>query len=210
MNRVAWTTLLVGGLLLLTPLASAHYFRPIDSARKIWLRVGWDQQPVQYELGSITVLAYYQSNGTAVSGLNLNITLKAGQYSKTFPLPESDDNPGNYTLWLIPTISGFLNSTVTGTYGSTHINVTGDVPVEGEPAIGKVSDFEFPVAQPDPGQLAAQVAQLQAQYNALNASYNALKGSNSASGKIPGFEAPVAVLGIGATALLALVASRRR
>ncbi|MHB8586834.1 MAG: hypothetical protein ACYDDF_13485 [Thermoplasmatota archaeon] len=183
---------------------TAHYFRYFDN-QKIRVKTGWDTEPpIAGVDNSITSFVYWTGNGSAITGLNLTITLTTGPTTKTFNLTESDDNPGNYTVELIPTVTGIYNATVAGTVGSVTIDAVGDLQ-QVEPATA----HEYPTTLADPTEVSAQVQQVQSEVALQQAQIQALSSKvNSTSGgsKIPGFEAALALPVI---ALAALVVAGR-
>lgn len=127
--------------------------------------VGWrEEPPVVGVVSGLDLGIHWLSNGSAVTGAEGSLTavLATGGGSRTFALEPQFGVPGSYTFDVIPTREGVYSIRITGTLGSTPVDVT----VNLDPVIAR-SDIEFPVTEPTPTDLERAIDRLTSENAAL-------------------------------------------
>jgi len=174
--------------------------------------VGWSHEPAFVGLVNGLDLAVKdpKSNDDAISNVtDLEAAFEFG--GKVFLVelrPNDEMGEGWYTGDIQPTRPGVYAVHVSGSVDGHAV----DFRQELEEAT-TTSDIAFPEPAPDPGAMEQRIADLEAKVTSLTSQVNALK-ANSGSNRsgvtpvpdnkgLPGFEAPLAVLGAAGVALLA-------
>lgn len=128
------------------------------------LTVGWRVEPtVTGSLNGLDLgIEHHLSNGTTVwvvgAENDLTAELSSGTASVTKALDPQFGREGWYTFDVIPTRPGAYSVRLTGTLGSTPVNVVVDLDT-----VGSASDIAFPVADPTAAELQARLDAVQIQ-----------------------------------------------
>jgi hypothetical protein len=142
-------------------LALAHERRTIGSG-KYDVVVGWDAEPAyvgQKNAASIRISKAGTNPAEPVAGAEktLKVDIRQGATARTFALRAVFGQPGYYGADIVPTRAGDYVWTFTGSIGDDQINETFDSADGKFDGVQAASALEFPLAAPDPAELATEL-----------------------------------------------------
>jgi hypothetical protein len=142
-------------------LALAHERRTIGSG-KYDVVVGWDAEPAyvgQKNAASIRISKAGTNPAEPVVGAEktLKVDIRQGATTRTFALRAVFGQPGYYGADIVPTRAGDYVWTFTGSIGDDQINETFDSADGKFDGVQAASALEFPLAAPDPAELATEL-----------------------------------------------------
>jgi hypothetical protein len=151
---------LLWALLSASSIALAHERRTIGSG-KYDVVVGWDAEPAyvgQKNAASIRISKAGTNPAEPVAGADktLKVEIRQGGATRTFALRAVFGQPGYYGADIVPTRAGDYVWTFTGSIGDDQINETFDSADGKFDRVQGASDLEFPLAAPDPAELATE------------------------------------------------------
>jgi hypothetical protein len=140
----------------------AHERRTIGN-NKYDVVVGWNSEPAyegQMNGASIRISKSGTNPAEPVTGAeqSLKVEIRQGATTRTFPLRAVFGQPGYYIADILPTRSGDYQWTFTGNVGEDQINEKFDSADGKFDGVQPTNSLEFPVTQPDPAQVNADVA----------------------------------------------------
>jgi hypothetical protein len=153
--------------LLGTPSISQAHERRTVAAGKYDLVVGWDTEPAyvnQRNAAGIRISKTGTNPAEAVTGAEkaLKLQIRQGAQARTFGLRAVPGQPGYYVADMVPTRTGDYEWTLSGSIGADQVNETFDSADGKFDAVTASSDVEFPVAAPDPEEVAARLQSAEA------------------------------------------------
>jgi hypothetical protein len=153
--------------LLLAPTVSLAHERRSIADNKYDVVVGWDAEPAfegQKNGAGIRISKAGTNPAEPVTGADrtLKVEIRQGATTRTFPLRAVFGQPGYYLADLVPTRPGDYQWTFTGAIGDDQINEQFDTADGKFDAVQPATALEFPVAQPEPAQVNADLAAAQA------------------------------------------------
>jgi hypothetical protein len=148
--------------LLNTPYSALAHERRTVSNGKYDLVVGWDTEPAyvnQRNAAGIRISKAGTNPAEAVTGAEktLKVEIRQGAVARTFDLRAVVGQPGYYLADILPTRTGDYVWTFTGSIGADQVNEAFDSADGRFDAVSASGDVAFPVAMPEPDQVAAQL-----------------------------------------------------
>jgi hypothetical protein len=142
-------------------IALAHERRTIGSG-KYDVVVGWDAEPAyvgQKNAASIRISKAGTNPAEPVAGADktLKVEIRQGAATRTFALRAVFGQPGYYGADIVPTRAGDYVWTFAGSIGDDQINEKFDSADGKFDGVQAASDLEFPLAAPDPAELATEL-----------------------------------------------------
>ena len=149
------------GLLIAPATSLAHERRSVGGG-KYDVVVGWDSEPAfvnQRNEAGIRISKAGSNPAEPILGAEKTLQLQVRQGSQTrqLPLRAVFGQPGYYVADIVPTRAGDYVFTFTGSLGTDQVNETFDSADGKFDAVTASSGIEFPVAAPDPDQVAAEL-----------------------------------------------------
>lgn len=139
----------------------AHEHRTIAGGRYDVV-VGWQTEPAyvnQQNAAGIRISKAGTNPAEPVTGVenSLSLQVRQGAQTRTFALRAVFGQPGYYVADILPTRAGDYVLTFTGTIGSDRVDETFDSADGRFDAVTDGSAVAFPVAEPDPSEVVAQM-----------------------------------------------------
>lgn len=161
-SAIAVLAALVGG-----PSISLAHERRTLAGGKYEVVVGWDTEPAyvnQRNAAGIRISKAGTIPAEAVTGAEkmLKVQIRQGAQTRTFDLRAVFGQPGYYVADILPTRAGDYVWTFVGGIGADQVNETFDSADGKFDSVTAATDVEFPVAAPDPVQVAQQLESAQA------------------------------------------------
>lgn len=161
------STIAVLAALFGSPTPSLAHERRVVAGGKYELVVGWDTEPAyvnQRNDAGIRISKAGTSPAEAVTGAEktLKVQVRQGSQTRTFDLRAMFGQPGYYVADILPTRAGDYVWTFVGSIGADPINETFDSADGKFDAVTAATDVEFPIAAPDPVQVAQQLQSAEA------------------------------------------------
>ena len=144
----------------------AHERRTVASG-KYDVVIGWDTEPAyanQRNAAGIRISKAGTSPAEAVTGAEktLKVQIRQGAQTRTFDLRTVFGQPGYYVADILPTRAGDYVWTFVGSIGTDQVNETFDSADGKFDSVSAATDVEFPIAAPDPAEVAQQLQAAQA------------------------------------------------
>ena len=156
------STIAVLAALFSSPTVSLAHERRVVAGGKYELVVGWDTEPAfvnQRNAAGIRISRAGTSPAEAVTGAEktLKVQIRQGSLSRAFDLRAVFGQPGYYVADILPTRAGDYVWNFMGSIGADQINETFDSADGKFDPVTAATDVEFPIAAPDPAQVAQQL-----------------------------------------------------
>jgi hypothetical protein len=161
-RRLAVLGLLALLLALLAAPATSLAYERRTLAGKYDVVVGWDTEPAyvnQRNAVGIRIAKSGTNPAEPVTGVDktLKVQVQQGGQSRTFDLRPVFGQPGYYVADILPTRAGDYTWTFSGAIGTDPVDETFNTADGKVPSVAASSGLEFPIAAPDPDQVAVQL-----------------------------------------------------
>jgi hypothetical protein len=148
-------------LLVAPSISLAHERRTVGNG-KYDVVVGWEVEPAymsEKNAASIRISKAGTDPAEPVTGAEktLKVDIRQGASTRTFALRAVFGQPGYYVADIVPTRDGDYVLTFTGTIGEDQVSEKFDTADGKFDRVAPASDLQFPLAQPDPAQVTAEV-----------------------------------------------------